>query len=364
MGQAITDCAAFLAEARDAVYRLNCDQNTERQLSAEESQKRRELEAARKAVSDSVSQTVRKRLDSINTAYDKEIAKGQERLRKARVSREKAKSKGVKERIADETAQLRSRSRELQLQMRTLFQKDRVPFFCRGLLYYSLYHPRGLQECLVALAALLICFLALPCGIYFLLPQRHTVYLMLVYFLDILLLGGIYVTAGNQIRQRWDDPLKKGRLLRNQIRSNQKAIQGIVRSIRRDGSEDLYNLEKYDDEISCAQQELEEIAAKKKDALNTFENVTKTIISDEIQAGQADHITALEHQLEELSTSRRSLEHAINRQSIHIADTYGPYLDKEFLQTDRLAALSRLIQSGSAANLTEAIAQYRQADRS
>ena len=36
VGQAITDYARFLAEARDAVYRLNCDQNTASQLAAQE----------------------------------------------------------------------------------------------------------------------------------------------------------------------------------------------------------------------------------------------------------------------------------------------------------------------------------------
>ena len=54
MGQAITDYVKFLADARDAVYRLNCDQNTAGQLADEEEMKERELETARKAVSDSV----------------------------------------------------------------------------------------------------------------------------------------------------------------------------------------------------------------------------------------------------------------------------------------------------------------------
>ena len=36
MGQAITDYVKFLADARDAVYRLNCDQNTAGQLADEE----------------------------------------------------------------------------------------------------------------------------------------------------------------------------------------------------------------------------------------------------------------------------------------------------------------------------------------
>lgn len=49
MGQAITDYVKFLADARDAVYRLNCDQNTAGQLADEEEMKERELETARKS---------------------------------------------------------------------------------------------------------------------------------------------------------------------------------------------------------------------------------------------------------------------------------------------------------------------------
>ena len=75
MGQAITDYVKFLADARDAVYRLNCDQNTAGQLADEEEMKERELETAKKAVSDSVNQTIKRRLDEINSSYDQEIGK-------------------------------------------------------------------------------------------------------------------------------------------------------------------------------------------------------------------------------------------------------------------------------------------------
>ena len=83
MGQAITDYVKFLADARDAVYRLNCDQNTAGQLADEEERKERELEAARKAVADSVNQTIRKRLDEINSSYDKRTGTSQEGQGKA-----------------------------------------------------------------------------------------------------------------------------------------------------------------------------------------------------------------------------------------------------------------------------------------
>ena len=82
MGPAITDYVRFLADARDAVYRLNCDQNTAAQLADEEEHQEQELETANRAVADAVNQTVKKRLDEINSSYDKEIAKGQERLKR------------------------------------------------------------------------------------------------------------------------------------------------------------------------------------------------------------------------------------------------------------------------------------------
>ena len=60
MGQAITDYVKFLADARDAVYRLDCDQKTAGQLEVLEKEQERELEAAGRAVTDAVNQTVRK----------------------------------------------------------------------------------------------------------------------------------------------------------------------------------------------------------------------------------------------------------------------------------------------------------------
>ena len=228
MEQAITDYVKFLADARDAVYRLNNDQATAKQLKEQGERQEKELAAAKKAVTDSVNQTIKKRRSEIDTSYDKEIAKGQERLKKARTQREKAKNKGMKERIAEETSELREHNRDLQIQMKTMFQKDKVPVFCRTTFYYSLYYARGLKERLIGFITFLICFLALPCGVYFLLPDRKIWYLVLVYFADIIIFGGLYVTIGNRSRSRYHDALKQGREIRNLLSSNEKKIKVIV----------------------------------------------------------------------------------------------------------------------------------------
>lgn len=331
MGQAITDYVKFLADARDAVYRLDCDQKTAGQLEVLEKEQERELEAAGRAVTDAVNQTVRKRLEEISSSYDKEIAKGQDRLKKARAKREKAKSRGMKERIAEETSELREHNRDLKVQMRTLFQKERVPSFCNSTFYYALYYPGGLKEIALFLLTLTVCFLAVPCGIYFfLLPERHMWYLAAVYFLDVLLFGGLYVLVGNKTRLRHQDALKRGRAIRNTLRANQKKIKVITHTIQRDGNEDIYDLEKYDDEIACVEQELSEITSKKKDALDGT------------------------------SRSLKELEEGIKQQNIRITDSFGPYLGKEFLEPDRLSELSRIIQGGAASNITEAIGIYKE----
>ena len=350
MEQVITDYVKFLADARDAVYRLGCDQATAKQLKEQGERQEKELAAAKKAVTDSVNQTIKKRRSEIDSSYDKEIAKGQERLKKARTQREKAKNKGMKERIAEETSVLREHNRDLQVQMKTMFQKDKVPAFCRTTFYYSLYYARGLKERLIGFITFLICFLVLPCGIYFLLPDRKIWYLVLVYFADIIIFGGLYVTIGNRSRSRYHDALKQGREIRNLLNSNEKKIKVITH-----GNEDIYDLEKYDDEIACAQQELSDIAAKKKDAISSFENVTKNIIADEIEGSHKAEIEEKEQKLKEVNNNLAELENSIRQQNIHITDTYGPYLGKEYLDTDKLMELSRIIQAGTASNITEAI---------
>ena len=359
MATAITDYVKFLTQARVAVDSLNCDQNTRDQMAAEAKRLDRELEAAKKAMTDQIAQTARKRREEISSGYDKEIAKGQEKLRKARLSREKAKNKGVKERIADETSELREQNRKLKLQMRMCFQQNQVPFYCNSTLYYALYSPRGLKEILILLLSVLICFLALPCLIYFMIPGRHSWYLAAVYFVDVVLFGGLYVVIGNRTKLTYQAALKEGRAIRNTLRSNQKKIRVITHSIEKDGNEDIYNLEKYDDEISCVENELAQIAERKKEALNTFETVTKNIISDEITEHHMGKIQELEQKQAENQMGLRELDARIREENIYITDTFGPYLGQEFLKPERLAELARLIQDGSATNLTEAMELYQ-----
>lgn len=356
MSQPITDYAAFLDEAQSAVRALEKNREELLQLEIEKKRLDKSLESERKAVTDAISITVKKRIEEINSSYDKEIQKGQERLKRARGKREKAKNQGIKERIEDETEELRSENRELRLRIKTLFQSEHVPAFCNSKLYYALYFPRSISEALIFLAALVICYLAVPWGIYLLLKKPDTIYLIGIYFAVVVVFGGLYLLVNNMTKVRHRDPLKQGRILRNVMLSNDKKIRVIISSIKRDRNESVYDLEKYDDEIAKIQQELEETSHKKKEALNTFDTVTKTILADEITSSSQERIEKIQDEKRELEMRLENMRAGVREQTFDVSGRYETYLGKEYMHPDKLARLKEIIESGQASNLTEAIA--------
>ena len=121
----------------------------------------------------------------------------------------------------------------------------------------------------------------------------------------------------------------------------------------------IYNLEKFDDEISRTNQELAELTAKKQEALNTFDTVTQTIISDEIIRSSKDKIDQLTQSHERMEERLKDLGQQVQEKSLELTEKYEIYVGKEFMQPEKLAELARLIRSGEAANITEAISLYK-----
>lgn len=359
MTQPITDCAAFLSEAKRAVTEITSYIETESSLRMEEKRLEKELEAEKRFVADTISQTIKKRTEQINSSYDQEISRGQDRLKKVRGKREKAKNQGVKERIAEETSELHDYNRELRAKMKSEFQQNAVPWFCNSKWYYSLYFTRGFSEAMVLILTILVCFLVIPYAAYMLIPGQNPVYLIGIYFVTIVVFGGLYIAISNVTKVRHLEALKEGRSIRNLIVSNNKKIHVITTTITRDKNETVYDLERFDDEIAKIENELFEVSKKKKEALNTFDSVTSTIIADEITGNSKNKIDQLQSDYDKTVRDVQSLDAQIKEKSLYIADHYEIYLDKDLLHPDLLESLSEIIESGQAKNLSDAVSIFR-----
>ncbi len=359
MVQTMGECLIFLNEARDALDELSLLEEQERQLVQEEERLEWNLGAERKLVTDTIQQTVRQRREEISATYEKEMARVQDQLKKVRSKRERAKNEGVKERIQEETAVFREQIRDLKLQLRTMIRKERVPGYCRNAFYYSVYFPNHVKEYLLLFLYVLVLFLALPCGVYFLIPERKLWYLVGIYLVDIILVGGGYIVVGNRTKLLYLETLREGRKIQDQILSNKKKIKKITSGIRKDRNESLYNLERFDDEIARLQQELSDVEGKQKDAINAFETVTKNILSDEIEHNHKAKLEQLEAEYRTAEEELRIVMQQVKDRRLSVTERYGTYLGKEFMDSQRIVELTSIVQEGRASNVSEAIAAYQ-----
>ena len=107
----------------------------------------------------------------------------------------------------------------------------------------------------------------------------------------------------------------------------------ITSTIRKDRNEAIYDLEKFDDEIARLQQELNDVSAKKKDALHTFETVTKNILQDEIEHTYRERLDGLKSQFEEVQSQLHDTAARVKEGRLKVAEQYGSHLGREFLDS-------------------------------
>ena len=122
-----------------------------------------------------------------------------------------------------------------------------------------------------------------------------------------------------------------------------------------------YNERRSECETALAQlqQDLDQTNRKKKEALNTFETVTQTIISDEISGSFKAELDQMEADLTGISDKLRDTGARLKEKNLFVTDAYGSYIGREFLTTERLEALETLIRTGEAASITEAVSRYK-----
>jgi hypothetical protein len=358
MAQETENYAKLLADAQTALSRQSELTAREKELTDEVAEKEKQIAAEREVLRKTVDSTLKKRRSELESSYDGEIGKAEKRLRDAKGRREKAKNQGVRDRIHEETAELREENTELREKFVSILREDHAPAVCRTNFYYALYFPRCFSEFLTLLVCFAVCFAVVPIGIYLLLPQQRTLWLILIYLADIFVFGWLYVLIGNATRNRHAKALKDAVRCRGLIRSNKKKIRVIISSIRREGDDDAYDLGMYDDEIAKLEQELADINAKKRDAVSTFDSVTSTILTDEISVPAKKRIKEL---TDACAGSRNELEDTqqkLKENKIQIADQYESYIGRDYLEPEKLKALRDILDQGAAANISEAKEVY------
>ncbi len=359
MAEQITDFEAFFSGAKAAVADRDELKKRQEELESLEKQQSSALKTKKKALDDEIKSTVKKRSEEITKSYDSQTKTLEDRLKKARSARDKAKDEGVKDRINDETKDLVRQNEDIKGQIKDTLKGDKLPGFCSSTLYNALYFPSTAAEILLLIVCALVCFVCIPLLVYMVIPDRTSVHLFIIYVVVIVIFGGLYIVIGNITKSRFRPTLNQVRGYRSDIRANKKKIKTISKDIKKDKDEGAYDLQKYDDDISKIEQEIKDVASQKKDAVNTFDNVTKNIITDEITGNYQADIDAAQQDLDQTENDLSSTRTALKEKLLDITDNYAIYAGQDFMDTEKLSSLEEIISSGRASNISEAISVYK-----
>lgn len=350
---------------RDLVEQFNRAKDDCSQTIAEEKRLEKELALNKKNLKDNIESTVRKRRSEVEEKFDDEVGRDQDKIKKIKAKREKARDKGVKERMAEETADLTAQNKELKKNIKEALKKEKLPGFCGSGFYFTLYYTRGAGEVFICALMIVLMFLVVPAAVYLALPFEKLpdgytgLAFALTFFVVVLIVFFVYKIIGDKTKNKHFEELKSVRSLRDQVIGNKKQISNICRAIKRDKNEEMYELDDFDEQINAINADIDKINGEKEAALKNFDDNVSANVAAEIENREMPRINEISDNYKAMAAKHAELDETIRQLRLKISADYEAYLGEGFTDTAKLDELISIMESGSAATVSEAINQLR-----
>lgn len=345
---------------KEKLEELNTYRDKRDDLSSRESSLEKAIKTKEKDITDEINNTIRKRKDEIEAAYNSQIETTRQRAKKIKGKKEKSKSIKVSERIDNETSGLREESRLLKQEIKDIFRMNKIPRIFNNRLFYAIFTPKGMGDFSIILAALFLLLLALPYGIYAkFISGKNMVFLFLVYLLIVVVFGGAYLLVENNVRARYAKAFQRITQIRVSLILNRRKQNSIQNSILKDKDESIYGLENFNEELNELEDEILSLSAQKKEAMNVFETSTKQVIKDEISARYQEELNSLKKDYGIIYVSGKETEDNIKNISMEITNNYEVFMGKEFMSAEKLDTLHQIMEEQNLNTISEAIGYYK-----
>lgn len=342
---------------KEHILELDGCKEKKMEFEARETQLENILDEKERIISTEISETLKNRRVEVVITINQQIEETKLRYKKVKIKKDKLKGTKISERIKIETTDLHEENKNLRHKSKKLFKEDKVLQICNTKLYYALFSPKYLIEFLTVAIAMLLAFGVIPCGIYyFVLPEEKMIYLALIYFITIVLIGGSYILLYKITKSQHRDTISQGRVWRNEMHVNQKKIRSISKSIIKDKDESAYGLDKLNKELNALTKNIDELEDQKKEALSNFDNTTKLVISSEIRVKYEEEIQRLNTEYDDVNKEIQNYADKIRQMTLTMANNYEAYIGKEFLTIDKLEELYNIMTENKISTISGALA--------
>ncbi len=314
----------------------------------------KDIEAEEKLLKDTIDTTVKKRREQVVSNFDKEMSKAQDRLKKTRNDRNKAKNKGIEARIKDETADIVQENKNLRDEIRTIFRQKGVWKYLDNKFIYTLYYPKSSKEKALFLLTALLGLIVIPT-----IAVKLTGFFWLIEIFEYLivagLFAGLYALGYKYVKIQYKDAFVETKVQRITIIKNETKIKRIKKSIKKDDDDDRYGLNDFDEDIKELEEHINDIVTRKNEALADFEKTTKADIVEEITSRDIGKINKLKSELAEVTSSLKELEAKQKNITLNISTNYTAYIGEENMNIDRIEKMIVLLGEGKATTIGDAV---------
>lgn len=347
-----------LNQIKSDIKEHNADKEKVESVKAAVRELEKSIDSSEKIVKDEIESTLKKRREAVEAGFDKEIDNDEDKIKKILADRDKAKSRGIKERIAFETSSLREDNKGMKDEIREAFKRNRIPGCCNTRLFLSIFMTNGLRDIFVCIVTFVVIFAAIPALIYYAAKDLPDWSLIIIYFVITAIVSLIYKLLNDKVKFLHLETIQELQKTRARINENRCKINKIVKAIKKDKNEDAYGLGKFDEKVDALRKDVEMIQGKKTIALDEFENTVRPDIISEIDGKDRARIEALKAERNKNKSALEELEKRVKEQRIYIATNYEAYIGAELATPEKLEALSEIMNTGGAETIGKAIAVY------
>ncbi len=360
--------ADFLLQVRDEVAKRDNMAAELDKMKAEQKKLGKNILGEEKSIADEIASTIKKRKQEISSTYDGRLDDNRSRKKKIANKRDKKKNQRMNERIEDETKHIKENNRELEVEMKTLLKKNKVPSYCGSKLYFTMFNPHGVGEIFAMLISFLVYFAGVPGLVAFLVKKfvledkkdvNVAFWVVLIVAVTVVLQLIIYFLIYNATKVKHVDTIRQARSIRDKMKANDRQADAIKVSINKDKDESSYNLDSYDEKMAALDEEADAIGEEKKEALKVFEDKTKQLIIDEINNRRLQTLEDMKAKKKELEERISKGEKMYSDKVLQITKDYASYLGEDMCKQDKLNDLIALMADGDAETVSEAINLYR-----
>lgn len=357
----------FLSNGAEKLEELKDYYNKTKQTEAEVENVGRNLEQIEKEIKDR-KDNYRNEIEAILKEKRKEIlgesdAKLAELNDKCTILCEKFdKEKGlnVTKRIIAETEDLQVQNDKIDAETIAKIKSAKIPKMCTTTLFSSLFMPVIGKEGAIMALVLFIILGPIPIGIYFGLIYPYFYdgshfMLSMVYLIDAVFFGGIYLVVNNAVKERYFQPLKELGELRKRKHFNNIKIKRNSKLVIKNPDECFYGLEDLQKEIRDVQNEIVKVLDVRKEEEEKYELKVEVQTKEEVRIryeADLEELRAKKTELEEekrrITTEYRFMEHVLQKE-------YGQFLGKENMNRETIDRLIEFIKLGEAKTIGDAI---------